>query len=113
MTRITIFLVCAVFIFCFTPPIALSQLYYPPYSQLWLQSVENQAQIQDLQRQLADMRAEIGALQRDLTSIFESEKRLEELEIANQNTIKTLLDELAKMQNEIGEIHKTLSPQNE
>jgi len=113
MTRIKIFLACAVFIFCFNPPIALSQLYYPPYYQLWLQSVENQAQIQDLQRQLADMRAEIGALQRDLTSIFESEKRLEELEIANQNTIKTLLDELAKMQKEIGEIHKTLSPQNE
>jgi len=113
MTRITILVSCAVFIFCFKPPIALSQLYYPPYYQLWLQSVENQAQIQELQRQLADMGIQIGGLQKDLTSIFELEQRLEELEISNQNTIKTLLDELSKVQKEMGEIRKTLSPQNE
>jgi predicted nucleic acid-binding Zn-ribbon protein len=99
--------------FCFKPAIALSQLYYPPYYQLWLQSVDNQAQIQELQRQLADMRVEIGGLQKDLTSIFELQQRLEELEISNQNMIKTLLDELPKMQKEIGEIRKKLIPQNE
>jgi predicted nucleic acid-binding Zn-ribbon protein len=98
---------------CFKPAIALSQLYYPPYYQLWLQSVENQAQIQDLQRQLADMRVEIGGLQKDLTSISELQQRLEELEISNQNMIKTLLDELSKMQKEIGEIREKLIPQNE
>ena len=113
MTRITILVSCAVFIFCFDSPIALSQLYYPPYYQLWLQSVENQAQIQELQRQLADAGIEIGGLQKDMTSIFELEKRLEELEISNQNTIKTLLDELSKMQKEIGEIRNRLRPANE
>ena len=113
MTRIAILVTCAVFIFCFNPPIALSQLYYPPYYQLWLQSVENQAQIQELQRQLTDMRIEIGGLQKDLTSIFELEKRLEELEISNQKTIKALLDEVSKMQKEIGEIRKKLIPQKE
>ena len=113
MTRITILVACAVFMYCFRPAIALSQLYYPPYYQLWLQSVENQAQIQELQRQLADMRVEIGGLQKNLTSIFELQQKLEELEISNQNTIKTLLDELSKMQKEIGEIRKTLNPENE
>jgi chromosome segregation ATPase len=113
MTRITILVACAVFIFCFYPPIALSQLYYPPYYQLWLQSVENQAQIQELQRQLVEVGNEIGGLQKDLTSIFDLGKRLEELEISNQNTLKTLSDEFSKMQKEIGELRKKLIPQNE
>jgi chromosome segregation ATPase len=113
MTRITILVACAVFIFCFNPPIALSQLYYPPYYQLWLQSVENQAQIQELQRQLVEVGNEIGGLQKDLTSIFDLGKRLEELEISNQNTLKTLSDEFSKMQKEIGELRKKLIPQNE
>jgi chromosome segregation ATPase len=75
--------------------------------------VDNQGQIQELQRQLVDMGNEIGGLQKDLTSIFESEKRLEELEISSQNTLNNLLDELSKMQKEIGEIRKKLIPQNE
>ena len=113
MTRIAILVACAVFIFCFNPPIARSQLYYPPYYQLWLQSVENQAQIQELQRQLGDVGVEIGGLQKDLTSVLELEQRLEELEKSNQNTLKTLLDELSKMQKEIGELRKKLIPQEE
>jgi hypothetical protein len=56
---------------------------------------------------------EIGGLQKDLTSIFQLEQRLEELEKSNQNTLKSLLDELSKMQKEIGEIRKKLIPQNE
>ena len=113
MTRITILVACTVFMYCFNPRLALSQAYYPPYYQLWLQSVENQAQIQELQRQLAEVRVEIGGLQIDLNSIFDLQQKLEELEISNQNTIKTLLDELSKMQKEIGEIRKTLNPENE
>ena len=110
MTRITIIVACTVFMYCFTPRIALSQAYYPPYYQLWLQSMENQAQIQELQRQLGDVRIAIGDLQKDLNSIFDLQQRLQELEISNQNTIKTLLEELSNMQKEIAEIHKTLSP---
>ena len=98
MTRITILVACAVFMYCFKPAIALSQSDYPPDYQLWLQSVENQAQIQELQKQLADMRISIGGLQKDLNSIFELQQRLQELEISNQNTIKTLLEELSKTQ---------------
>jgi peptidoglycan hydrolase CwlO-like protein len=113
MTRITILVACAVFFYCFNPCIALSQPYYAPYLLLWHQSVENQAQIQELQRHLADMRIEIGRLQKDLTSIFELGQRLEEKEISDQKTIKTLLDELSKMQKEIGEIRKKLISQNE
>jgi peptidoglycan hydrolase CwlO-like protein len=113
MTRIKIFVACTVFMHFFNPGIALSQPYYAPYLLLWHQSVENQAQIQELQRQLADMRVEIGGLQKDLNSIFELQQRLEELEISNQSMIKTLLDELSKMQKEIGEIRKTLNPENE
>jgi chromosome segregation ATPase len=73
--------------------------------------VENQAQIQELQRQLADKRIQIGGLQKDLTSIMELEQRLEEKEKSNQNTLKTLLDELSIMQKEIGEIRKKMIPQ--
>jgi len=113
MSRMTILVACAVFIFCFNPPTALSQLYYPPYYQLWLQSVENQGQIQELQRQLGNMGGEIGGLQRDLASLFELEQRLEELEKSNQNTLKTLLDELSKMQKEMGELRQRLIPQEE
>jgi len=113
MTRITILVACTVFMYCFNPRIALSQAYYPTYYQLWLQSVENQAQIQELQRQLGDVRIAIGGLQKDLNSIFDLQQRLQELEISNQNTMKTLLEELSKMQREIAEIRKTLSPQNE
>jgi len=108
MTRITILVTCAVFIFCFNPPIALSQPYYAPYLLLWHQTVENQAQIQGLQRQLADIRIGIGGLQKDLISIFELEQRLEEKEKSNQNVLKILLDELSKMKEEMGEIRKQL-----
>ena len=113
MARITIFVACTVFICCFTPRIALSQAYYPTYYQLWLQSVESQAQIQELQRQLAEVRVEIGGLQKDLNSVFELQQKMEELETSNQNTIKTLLEELSKMRKEIGEIRETLNPENE
>ena len=113
MTRITILVACAVFIFCFNPRLALSQPYYAPYLLLWHQSVENQTRIQELQRQLADVGIEIGGLQKELTSIFELEQRLEEKEISTQKTLKTLLDELSKMQKEIGEIRKKVIPQNE
>ena len=113
MTRITIFVACTVLICCFTPRIALSQAYYPTYYQLWLQSVENQAQIQELQRQLGDVRIAIGGLQKGLNSILDLQQKLEELETSNQDTIKTLSGELSKMQKEIGEIRKTLNPQNE
>jgi peptidoglycan hydrolase CwlO-like protein len=115
MTRIKIFVACAVFMHFFNPDITLSQplLNYPTYYQLWLQSVENQARIQELQRQLGDVRIAIGGLQKDLNSIFDLQQRLQELEISNQNAIKTLLEELSKMQREIAEIRKTLSPQNE
>ena len=91
MTRITILVACAVFMHFFNPDITLSQplLNYPPptYYELWLQSVENQAQIQELQRQLGDVRIAIGGLQKDLNSIFDLEQRLQELEISNQNTV--------------------------
>jgi predicted nucleic acid-binding Zn-ribbon protein len=99
----------------FNPDITLSQplLNSPTYYQLWLQSVENQARIQELQRQLGDVRVAIGGLQKDLNSIFDLQQRLQELEISNQNAIKTLLEELSKMQKEIGEIRKTLNPENE
>jgi len=110
MTRITILVACAVFMHFFNPGIALSQRYYAPYILLWHQSVENQAQIQELQRQLGDVRIAIGDLQKDLNSIFDLQQRLQELEISNQNTMKTLLEELLIMQKEIAEIHKTLSP---
>jgi peptidoglycan hydrolase CwlO-like protein len=114
MTRITILVACAVFMHFFNPDITLSQplLNYPPptYYELWLQSMENQAQIQELQRQLGDVRTAIGDLQKDLNSIFDLQQRLQELEISNQNTIKTLLEELSNMQKEIAEIRKTLSP---
>jgi hypothetical protein len=115
MIRITTFIAAAVFMHFFNPGIVLSQPqpYYPTYYVLWLQSVENQAQIQGLQRQLADMRIEIGGLRIGLNSIFELQQRLEEKEISNQKTIKTLLDELSKMRKEIGEIRKKLIPQNE
>jgi peptidoglycan hydrolase CwlO-like protein len=113
MTRITIIVACAVFIFCFNPPLALSQPYYAPYLLLWHQSVENQAQIQELQRQLADVGIEIGNLRKDLTSIFELLQRLEEREISSQNTIKTFLEELSRMQKEIGEIRQKLVPEKE
>lgn len=110
MTRITILVACAVFMYFFNPGKVLSQPYYAPYLLLWHQSVENQAQIQELQRQLGEVRIAIGGLQKDLNSIFDLQQRLQELEISNQNTIKTLLDELSKMQREIAEIRKTLSP---
>jgi peptidoglycan hydrolase CwlO-like protein len=115
MARITILVACAVFMNFFNPGITLSQPqpYYPTYYQLWLQSVENRAQIQELQRQLGDVRVAIGGLQKDLNSIFDLQQRLQELEISNQNTIKTLLEELSKMQKEISEIRKTLNPQSE
>jgi len=108
LTRITMLVACAIFMHLFLPGIALSQTqpYYPTYYQLWLQSVENQAQIQELQRQLGDVRVAIGNLQRDLNSISELQQRLQELEVKNQNTIKTLLEELSKVQKEIGEIRK-------
>jgi chromosome segregation ATPase len=115
MARITILVAYAVFMHFFNPGIALAQPqpYYPNYFQLWQQGVENQLQIQELQRQMNDMRAAIGSLQRDLNSIFDLRQRLQELEISNQNTIKTLLEELAKIQSEIGEIRKALNPQSE
>ncbi len=113
MTRITILVASAVFMHFFNPGIALSQHYYAPYILLWHQSVENQAQIQELQRQLGDVRIAIGGLQKDLNSIFDLQQRLRELEISNQNTIKTLLEELLKMQTEIAEIRKALSPSSE
>ncbi len=117
MARIKIFFACAVFMHFFNPDIALSQpqLNYPPptYYDLWLQSVENQARIQELQRQLGDVRIAIGGLQKDLNSIFDLQQRLQELEISNQNTIKTLLEELSKMQTEIAEIRKALSPSSD
>jgi peptidoglycan hydrolase CwlO-like protein len=97
----------------FNPGIALSQRYYAPYILLWHQSVENQAQIQELQRQLGEVRAAIGGLQKDLNSIFDLQQRLQESAISNQNTIKTLLEESSKIQKEIAEIRKTLNPQNE
>jgi peptidoglycan hydrolase CwlO-like protein len=115
MARIAILVAWVFFMHFFNPGITLShaQPYYPTYYQLWLESVENQAQIQEVQRQLGNMRVAIGGLQRDLNSIFELHQRLQELEISNQNTIKTLLEELSKMQKEIGEIRKTLNPQSE
>ena len=112
MTRITILVACAVFIFCFNPHLALSQPYYAPYLLLWHQNVENQAQIQGLQKQMADLGAEIGGLRKDLTSVSDLLQRLEEKGISSQNTIKTLLEELAKMQEEIGRIRKTLNPES-
>ena len=113
MTRLTILVACAVFFYCFNPRMALTQPYYAPYLLLWHQSVENQARIQELQRQLGDVRLAIGGLQKDLNSIFELQQRLQELEISNQNTIKTLLEELSRMQKEIVEIRRTLNPENE
>jgi len=114
MTRIIILAACAVFLYFFNPDITLSQplLNYPPptYYELWLQSVQNQAQIQELQRQLGDVRIAIGGLQKDLNSVFDLQQRLQELAISNQNTIKTLLEEFSQMQKEIAEIRKTLSP---
>jgi len=115
VTRITILAACAVLIHLFHPGMTLSQTqpYYPTYYQLWLQSVENQAQIQELQRQLGDVRAAIGDLQKDLDSISELQQRLQESGVSNQNKIKTLLEEFSKMQKEIGEIRKALNPQTE
>ena len=115
MIRITILIACIVFMHFFNPGIALSQPqpYYPSYYQLWLQSVENQSRIQELQRQMSDVRVAIGGLQRDLNSVIDLQQRLEELVISNQNTIKTLTDELSKMQKEIGEIRKALHPERE
>ena len=110
MTRITRLVACAVFMHFFNPSIALSQPYYAPYLLLWHQSVVNQAQIQELQRQLGEARIAIGGLQKELNSIFDLQQRLQELEISNQNTIKTLLEELSIMQKEIVQIRKTLSP---
>ncbi len=113
MIRIPILIAGAVFLHLFTPRIALSQPYYAPYLLLWHQSVENQAQIQEFQRQLGDVRVAIGDLQKDLNSIFDLQQRLQELEISNQDTIKALLEELSKVQKEIAEIRKTLNPQKE
>jgi len=110
MTRIIFLVACAVFVHFFNPGIALSQPYYAPYILLWHQSVQNQAQIQELQRQLGDVRIAIGGLQKDLNSVFDLQQRLQELAISNQNTIKTLLEEFSQMQKEIAEIRKTLSP---
>ena len=112
MLRITILVACAVFFYS-NPRIALSQPYYAPYLLLWHQSVENQARIQELQRQMGELQVAIGGLQKDLNSITELQQRLQELEISNQNTIRTLLEEFSKMQKEIGEILKTLHPQSE
>jgi chromosome segregation ATPase len=75
--------------------------------------VENQVEIQELQRQLENGGIEIGGLQKDLTSLLDLEQRLEDLEKSNQNTFKTLLDELSKMQKEMGELRKKLMPQEE
>ena len=115
MKRVTILAALAVSLHFFSPDMALSQPqpYYPTYYQLWLQSVEDQSRIQELQRQLGDVRVGIGGLQRDLNSIFDLQQRLQELQISNQNTIKTLLEELSEMQKEIAEIRKTLNPPNE
>ena len=113
MTRITMLIAGAVFMHFFNPGIALAQSYYAPYILLWHQSVANQAQVQELQRQLGDVRVGIGDLQRDLNSIFDLQQRLQESEISNQNTIKTLLEKFSEMQKEIAEISKTLNPPNE
>ena len=113
MTRIKILVAFAIFIHFFNPGIASSQPYYAPYLLLWHQSEENQAQIQESQRQLGDVRIAIVGLQKDLNSIFDLQQRLQELEISNQNTIKTLLEELLKTQEEIAEIRKTLSPSSD
>ena len=110
MTRITILVACAVFMHFFNPGIALSQRYYAPYILLWHQSVENQAQIQELQRQLGDVRIAIGDLQKDLNSIFDLQQRLQELAISNQNTIKTLLEELSNMQGNSRDSQDAKSP---
>lgn len=75
--------------------------------------MENQVEIQELQRQLENGGIEIGGLQKDLTSLLDLEQRLEDLEKSNQNTFKTLLDELSKMQKEMGELRKKLMPQEE
>ena len=113
MPRITILVACAIFFYCFNPGMALSQTYYAPYLLLWQQSVENQAQIQELQRQMNDVRVAIGGLQKDLNSVIDLQQRLQELEISNQNTIKMLLEELSTMQKEIAEIRKALHPESE
>jgi len=115
MIRITILLVSTVFMHFFYPDITLSQPQpaYPTYYQLWLQSVENQTRIQELQRQLDEVRVAIGGLQKDLNSIFDLQQRLEELEKSNQGAIKALSEELPKMRNEIAEIRKLLNPQKE
>ena len=115
MTRITILAACAVLIHLFHPGMTLSQTqpYYPTYYQLWLQSVENQTRIQELQRQLDEVRVAIGGLHKDLNSIFDLQQRLEELEKSNQGAIKALSEELPKMRNEIAEIRKLLNPQKE
>ena len=113
MTRITVIVACAVFLHFFTSGTALSQVYYAPYLLLWHQNVENQAQIQELQRQLGDVRVAIGNLQRELNAIFELQQRLQELELADEKTIKSLLEELSKVQKEVGEIRETLNLQAE
>ena len=115
MTRITILIACAVFIQFLTPDVTQcqSQPYYPTYYELWLQSVQTQAQIQELQRQLGEARMAIGGLQKDLSSLFELQQRLQELQISNQNTMKTLLEELSKAQKEIAEIRKILNSESD
>ncbi len=87
MPRIMILIACAVFMHLLNPDITLSQPQpiYPTYYQLWLQSVQSQAQIQELQRQLGEVRVAIGGLQRDLNSIFESQQRLQELAISSHH----------------------------
>ena len=115
MTRITILIACAVFMQFLTPDITQcqSQPYYPTYYELWLQSVQTQAQIQQLQSQLTEARMAIAGLQKDLSSLFEVQQRLRELQVSNQNTMKTLLEELAKAQKEIAEIRKMLESESD
>ena len=52
---------------------------YAPYLLLWHQNVENQVQIQELQKQSGDLQVAVEGLQKNLNSITQLQPRLQEL----------------------------------